>query len=68
VSLLTSRTDEDLEKQIGGEADYKRTVRANARMFWAGETDLFNFTDMMVGTIRRGLTYAWYDGARRHWS
>lgn len=61
---LSIYQNHDLEKQIGGEADYKRTVRANARALWAGETDFFGFTDMMVGTIKRGLTYAWYDGAK----
>ena len=50
-------------KSVGGEQDYRKAINAAVRALWTGETDLFGFVDNMVGSIRRGLTRAWHEGA-----
>lgn len=50
-------------KSAGGEQDYKKAINAAVRMLWMGDTDLMGFVDGMVGSIQRGLTRAWNEGA-----
>lgn len=57
------KSEADIRKSAGGEQDYRKSINAAVRALWTGETDLFGFVDGMVGSIRRGLTRAWHEGA-----
>ena len=48
---------------VGGFKDYARSIRSNVRATWKGHFELFDFVDVMIDTLRRGLTRAWYEGA-----
>lgn len=45
-----------------GKDDYRLGIRAAVRGLWSGVFDLFEFVDVMLPTIRRGLTRAADDG------
>lgn len=45
-----------------GKSDYRLNVRAAVRGLWNGALDLFEFSDSMISTVRRGLTRAADDG------
>lgn len=53
-----------LKQNPRGIADYARGVRSLTYALWRSEIDLFTFIDTMVFAIQRGLTRAWYEGAR----
>lgn len=47
------------------DADYGLSIRANIRMLWTGEVQLEDFYGLMLSTIDRGLTRAWFQGAAK---
>jgi hypothetical protein len=51
------------EVREAGETDYSRGIRSAVRGLWTGVFDYDQFFDLMMTTIRRGLTAAWHDGA-----
>ncbi len=46
------------------EANYRKQVRAAVRGLWTGAFTFEDFDEIMKGTIRRGMTQAWIEGAR----
>jgi len=50
-------------KASGSEADFRLNLRAAVRGFWGGTLDFLGFLESMNGTIHRGLTNAWNEGA-----
>lgn len=47
-----------------GEKDYGLSLRAAARGLWRGILSFDQFVELMVVTVRRGLTRAWNEGAK----
>lgn len=58
--LMTAKMATD-DKSL---ATFRASIRAAVRGLWAGQTDLFDFIDMMYSAIRRGYEQAWQDGAK----
>lgn len=46
------------------EANYKKQIRAAVRGLWTGAFTFEDFDEIMKGTIRRGMTQAWIEGAK----
>lgn len=42
---------------------YQSSIYAAARGLWRGDLNAMQFADSMDGTVRRGLTQGWYEGA-----
>lgn len=57
--MLKAKTDYGLQ-------DYSRSIRGAVHALWAGTIDYFSFVDTMVLAIHRGLTKAWYEGAKTY--
>lgn len=47
-----------------GYQDYSRSIRSAVHGLWSGSLDYFGFVDTMVLAVHRGLTKAWYEGAK----
>ena len=47
-----------------GQSDYARTIRGAVHGLWAGVITRTDFVDMMQSAITRGMTRAFYDGAK----
>ena len=43
--------------------DYNRAIRSHIYALWRGYFDISTFTSDMIGSISRGFTRAWYEGA-----
>lgn len=44
--------------------NFKSSLTASARGLWSGQLDSLSFADSFFSTLRRGLTQAWYEGAK----
>lgn len=51
------------EKAYTDDATYRAGIRAAVRALWKGLVDWDQFYDMMLTTVRAGITGAWYTGA-----
>lgn len=49
---------------MAGIDNYRSGLRSAVRGFWSGVFDFDQFFDLMLLTIRRGLTQAWEEGAK----
>lgn len=55
---------EVLEKAAGGEADYRRNVRAAIRALYGNMIPLYAFVQDLSGVVHRGLTRAFGEGLK----